>query len=89
MSIWTFWRPRTPNPPRSVPDPAPGLKLSLYVGEYLAAIDRTAEFGFEVPMRLLVKKDCVDMQKLQPVLLDFFERSPPDSMIGQTAAIQP
>jgi hypothetical protein len=61
--------------------------LSPYVGEYLAAIDRTEEYGFEAPMRLLVKKDCVDMQTLRPVLLDFFERRPPDSMIGQTAAI--
>jgi hypothetical protein len=57
------------------------------VSEYLAAIDRTEQYGFEAPMRLLVKKDCVDMRTLQPVLLDFFERSSPDSMIGQTAAI--
>jgi hypothetical protein len=27
------------------------------------------------------------MQALRPVLLDFFDRSPPDSTIGQTAAI--
>jgi hypothetical protein len=63
------------------------LTPSHYVSEYLAAIDRTEQFGFEASMRLLVKKDCVDIQALQPVLLDFFERSPPDSMIGQTAAI--
>jgi hypothetical protein len=87
MSIWSFLRPRTPNPPQNILDFAPGLKLSPYVGAYLAAIDQTERFGFEAPMRVLVKKDCVDMQTLQPVLLDFFERSPPDSMIGQTAAI--
>jgi hypothetical protein len=58
------------------------------VGEYLAAIDRTEEVGFEPPMRVLVKKDCVDMLALRPLLLDFLELSPPDSMIGQTAAIQ-
>jgi hypothetical protein len=87
MSIWSFFRPRTPNPLQSILDFAPGLKLSPHVGEYLAAIDRTEQYGFEAPMRLLVKKDCVDMQTVQPVLLDFFERSPPDSMIGQTAAI--
>jgi hypothetical protein len=63
------------------------LKPSLYVGEYLAAIDRTEKFWFELPMRLLAKTNCVDMQALRPILLDFFERSPPDSMIGQTAAI--
>ena len=87
MGILSFFKSRTPNPSRSILDFAPGLKLSPYVGEYLAAIDRTEQFGFEAPMRLLVKKDCVDIQVLQPVLLDFFERSPPDSMIGQTAAI--
>jgi hypothetical protein len=40
-------------------------------------------------MRLLVKKDCVDMQTLRSVLLDYFERSPPDSMIGQTFSVWP
>jgi hypothetical protein len=34
-----------------------------------------------------VKKDCVDMQTVRPVLLDYFERSSAESMIGQTAAI--
>jgi hypothetical protein len=87
MSVWSFLQPRTPNPPQSVPDAAPGLELSPYVGEYLAAIDRTQELGFEPPVRLLVQKDCVDMDIVRPVLLDYFERSPPDSMIGQTAAI--
>ncbi len=87
MSIWSFLRPFTPNRPSSAQDSIGGMGLSPYVGEYLAAIDRTAAFGFEAPVRLLVKKDCVDMQTLQPVLLDYFARSPPDSMIGQTAAI--
>jgi hypothetical protein len=87
MNLWSFLRPRTPSPSQSILDFVPGLKLSPYVGEYLAAIDRTEEFGFEPPMRLLVKKDCVDMLALRPLLFDFFEHSPPDSMIGQTAAI--
>jgi hypothetical protein len=86
MSIWSFLRPRTPNP-NSILDFAPALKLSPYVGEYLAAIDRTEEYGFEPPMRLLMKRDCVDMHTLRPLLLNYFGRSPPDSMIGQTAAI--
>jgi len=86
MSIWSFLRPRTPNP-HSILDFVPGLKLSPYVGEYLAAIDRTEEFGFEPPMRLLVKKDCVDMLVIRPLLLDYFDFKPPDSKIGQTAAI--
>jgi hypothetical protein len=53
----------------------------------MEAIDRTEAFGFEAPMRPLVKEDCVDMKALLPVLLEFFERSSPDSMIGQTSAI--
>lgn len=76
MSIWSFLRPRTPNPGQSAPDSAPSLKLSRYVAEYLAAIDRTEEYSFEPPIRLLVKKDCVDIQTLRPELLDFFECSP-------------
>jgi hypothetical protein len=59
-----------PESRQSTPDSASGLKLSPYVGEYLAAIDRTQEFGFDAPPRLLVKKDCVDVQTLRPVLLD-------------------
>jgi hypothetical protein len=86
MSIWSFLRPRTSKPQGTTPDCALGLKLSPYVGEYLAALDRTAEFGFEVPMRLLAKSDCIDMRTLRPVLLEYFARSPPDSLIGQTAA---
>jgi hypothetical protein len=87
MSIWAFLRPRTSISPQSIPDTAPGLELSPYVSEYLAAIDRTQELGFEPPVRLLVQKDCVDMDIVRPVLLDYFGRSPPDTMIGQTAAI--
>jgi hypothetical protein len=87
MNVWSFLRPRAPSPSQSILDFAPGLRLSPYVGEYLTAIDRTEEFGFDAPPRLLVREDSIDMQTLRPVLLDFFERSPPDSMIGQTAAI--
>src|SRR3984957_20549032 len=86
MDIWSFLRPRAANP-LSILDFAPGLKLSPYVGEYLAAIDRTEEFGFEAPMRFLVKRNCVEMQPLRPLLLEYFDRTPPDLMIGQTAAI--
>jgi hypothetical protein len=81
MGILSFFKFRTPNSSQSILDFAPGLKLSPYVGEYLAAIDRTEEFGFEA-RRVLVRKDCIDMLALRPVLLDYFERSPPDSMIG-------
>ncbi len=66
---------------------ASDLMSSPYVSEYLAAVDRTQRFGFEAPLCLLVRKDCVDMDIVRPVLLDYFERSEPESMMGQTAAI--
>jgi hypothetical protein len=87
MSIWSSLRPRAPRPSHNTTESAPGPNLSPYVGEYLAAIDRTQAFGFETAPRVLAKKDCVDMLALRPVLLDSLERRPPDLMIGQTAAI--
>lgn len=87
MSIWSSLWPRTARPAQNTTDTAPVLNTSPYVGEYLAAIDRTLAFGFETARRVLVRKDCVDMHALRPVLLDYLERRPPDSMIGQTAAI--
>jgi hypothetical protein len=68
------------------PDPMEMMQ-SPYVSEYLAAIDRTQRFGFEAPPRILVRKDCVNMDSARPVLLEYFEGSEPESMIGQTAAI--
>ena len=64
MNIWSYLRFRKLAPPRGPPDSAPGLNLSPYVGEYLAALDRTDSFGFETPPRVLVKKNCVDMHKI-------------------------
>jgi hypothetical protein len=87
MSIWSSLRPRTPRPSQNTTDSAPGLNLSPYVGEYLAAIDRTQAFGFETALRVLGKKDCIDMRALRPVLLEYLECRPPDSMVGQTAAM--
>jgi hypothetical protein len=77
MGILSFFKSRTANRSQSSLDFAPGLKLSPYVGEYLAALDRTEAFGFETPPRVLVRKDCIDLLALRPVLLDFFKHSPP------------
>jgi hypothetical protein len=66
MNIRSFLRPRTQRPSQNTTDSAAGLNLSPYVGEYLAAIDRTEAFGFETPSRVLVKKDCLDMRGLRP-----------------------
>jgi hypothetical protein len=87
MDILSFLKSRAPNPRPLTADDVNPLIGSAYVSEYMVAIDRTEAFGFEAPPRLLVKKDCVNMDIARPVLLDYFERSDPESMIGQTAAI--
>lgn len=86
MGILSFFQSRVPMPP-PVSTEALKLKPSPYVTEFLAAISRTEEFGFDAPIRLLVAKDCVDMDIVRPVLLDYFERNGAESMMGQTAAI--
>ena len=58
-----------------------------YVQEFMAAIDRTEAFGLSAPPRILVAKDCVDMGRTMPVLLDYFARHEPKELVGQTAAI--
>ena len=60
---------------------------SSYAAEYFAAFDRTEKFGFEVPPRLLVRKNCIDMAVVMPVLLDYFEENGREALMGQTAAI--
>jgi hypothetical protein len=53
----------------------------------MQAFERTEKFGFEAPLRILVRKKCVDMTAVMPVLLDYFERNGWEALIGQTAAI--
>jgi hypothetical protein len=58
-----------------------------YVEEYVAAFDRTESFGLKAPPRLLVEKNCVDVDKTLAVLLDYFDAHEPDALIGQTLVI--
>jgi hypothetical protein len=67
-------------------EPGQLAATSLYIAEYMAAVDRTERFGFEAPPRILVRKDCVDARAL-PVLLDYFDEHSPDELMGQTLAI--
>jgi len=76
MGILSFFKSRSSNPWKSILDFAPGLKLSPYVAEYLAAIDRTEAFGFETPPRLLARRDCIDMQTLRPVFARLLRAQP-------------
>lgn len=58
-----------------------------YVAEYMTAFDRTEALGLKAPPRLIVRKDCVNPDRVLSVLLDFFDRHKPDELVGQTAAI--
>lgn len=58
-----------------------------YIGEYMAAFERTESFGLKAPPRVLVAKDCVDPDSTLAVLLDYFDRHSPEELVGQTAAM--
>ena len=68
--------------------PAALASMPAYALEFEAALDRTERLGLgAAPVRLVVRNDCVDMAKVMPVLLDYFDRHRPEELIGQTAAI--
>lgn len=62
--------------------------LPRYAQEFESAWERTERLGLaRPPIRLSVRKDCVDMTTAMPVLLDYFKRHRPEELVGQTAAI--
>ena len=58
-----------------------------YLVEYLAVMDRTADFGLQTPPRVLVYNDCVDPDRTLQVLLNYFDRHRPVELVGQPVAI--
>ena len=71
-----------------VASPVDLASMPAYAQEFEAAWARTERLGLEAPpVRLVVRKDCVDMAKVMPVLLDYFDRHDPAELISQTAAI--
>jgi len=86
MKFWPSLKPR--GTPLVAKTDAGSVAATLpYIAEYVAAIDRTERFGFEAPPRLLIRKPCVDMRAVLPVLLDFYETHSPGELLGQTLAI--
>lgn len=85
MALWSLLKKRATD--RSAAAAESAAPASPYVSEYLAAIERTQRLGFEAPLRVLVAKDCVDMDAVRPVLLEYFGRIKPEALLGQTAAI--
>lgn len=67
---------------RPLPSQAP------YISEYMATFARTESFGLKAPLRLLLAKNCVDVDKTFPVLLDYFNAHEPEELLGQTLATE-
>lgn len=60
--------------------------MPSYAQEFLDAFDRTESFGLKTPLRILVRKHCVDMARAMPVLLKYFE-SYQKHLFGRTMTI--
>jgi hypothetical protein len=59
-----------------------------YGQEFMDAWDRTVRFGLALPpIRLLVRKNCIDLAKALPVIVDYFNRHSGEALVGQTVAI--
>lgn len=59
-----------------------------YGQEFTQAWDRTLRLGLALPpVRLLVRKNCIDLTKALPVIIDYFNQHSGDQLVGQTMAI--
>jgi hypothetical protein len=75
-------QPGKPRPSRM------GFPVNDYGQEFMAAWNRTAHFGLALPpVRLLVRKDCIDLSKALPVIVEYFNRHSGEQLVGQTLAI--
>ena len=64
------------------------VAVNGYTQEFMAAWDRTLQFGLKLPpLRLQVRQDCIDMAKAMPVIVEYFTRHSAQELIGQTANI--
>jgi hypothetical protein len=65
-----------------------GIPVNDYGQEFTQAWDRTVRFGLALPpIRLLVRKNCIDLAKALPVIVDYFNRHSGEGLVGQTMAI--
>ena len=62
--------------------------MNDYNQEFSQAWNRTLRLGLALlPIRLQVRKDCIDLPKALPVIVDCFNQHPSDKLRGRTAAI--
>jgi hypothetical protein len=67
--------------------PDASVEAQTYLAEYCEAVERTESLGLQAPPRVIVRKNCVDPDRLLAVLLDYFDRHTPEEMLGQTLNI--
>ena len=73
MRLKTFLSPR-------LEEVSPG---ESYAEEFDAAWARTERLGLDArPFRVIVRKDCVDVRKVMPLVLDYFSQHTPAELIG-------
>ena len=58
--------------------------MNDYGQEFMQAWERTLRFGLALPpIRLLVRKDCIDLAKALPVIVDYFNRHSGEGLVGR------
>jgi hypothetical protein len=58
-----------------------------YPAEFLKAYDRTEALGCKAPPRILVQRNCLDMEKVEPALQKFFAGYTADDIAQQGFAL--
>jgi hypothetical protein len=71
---------------KTVPDTTTDAPQT-YVSEYMSAVDRTESLCFTPPRRVVVRKPCVDPDRVVPLLLDYFDRHTLEELTGETLVI--
>lgn len=62
--------------------------METYAQEFMAAAERSKGLGMRLPaVQLLVRKDCVQMERVQPVLQQYLGRYTQEDVVGQAFAI--
>lgn len=75
--------PSRPGTPRS---PGRGRSVNDYNQEFTDEWDRTLRLGLALPpIRLQVHKDCIDLAKALPVIVDYFNQHSSDKLRVRTS----
>lgn len=79
------WLCREPGGPRPADPLTP---MEAYAQEFIRASNRSRQLGITLPpVQFLVRKDCLDMQRLGPMLQEYVGRFSQDEIVGQAFVI--